>query len=257
MARTITATVGSKAPNRHDDVVTIQELLNNIESSKGGPNPLLVVDGLCGSKTTSAIQKFQLQHFGWKGADSRVEPEKQTLAKLNELQPVIPPPPPVTPPAPRHTHFMLRQPGKAGTTMTDPVDFFMEVNAGVNNDPTQPNSFSIVEHALFWLGTPSGHKLIVAKPQFRTGGGVPASFFKIATPGITLQELDCTAVYVTTGQSSGGLRSRLSLFFKVIGPGQRTGASVDMRRHLFEATGNDSGVSMSVAGQFQFVRNLP
>jgi hypothetical protein len=44
-----------------------------------------MVDGRCGQKTMKAIQTFQLKHFGWKGADGRVDPDKQTIAKLNEL----------------------------------------------------------------------------------------------------------------------------------------------------------------------------
>lgn len=38
-----------------------------------------------GPKTNGAIQSFQLKHFGWSGADGRVDPGRQTLAKLNEL----------------------------------------------------------------------------------------------------------------------------------------------------------------------------
>jgi len=46
---------------------------------------LLKVDSICGEKTKKAIQMFQLKHFGWKLADGRVDPYKQTIAKLNEL----------------------------------------------------------------------------------------------------------------------------------------------------------------------------
>jgi hypothetical protein len=66
-------------------VIVIQRALNDVPPDQGQPAPLLVVDGICGPKTKNAIQKFQLKHFGWKGADGRVDPDHQTIAKLNEL----------------------------------------------------------------------------------------------------------------------------------------------------------------------------
>jgi putative peptidoglycan binding protein len=76
---------GTKAKNLYDDVVTIQQLLNDIAPASGGANPPLKVDGICGPKTKNAIQTFQLQHFGWKLADARVDPGGATLAKMNAL----------------------------------------------------------------------------------------------------------------------------------------------------------------------------
>jgi hypothetical protein len=91
MARTISRNVGRAAANRHDDVVTVQELLNRVPSSEGGPQPKLKVDGLCGPKTKAAIQKFQLHHFGWSGADGRVDPGQRTITKLNEYDRTVKP----------------------------------------------------------------------------------------------------------------------------------------------------------------------
>ena len=76
---------GQKAKNQYTDVVTIQQLLNDIAPANGGANPPLKVDGICGPKTKAAIQKFQLQHFGWKLADARVDPGGATLAKMNAM----------------------------------------------------------------------------------------------------------------------------------------------------------------------------
>lgn len=76
---------GQKARNQYNDVVTIQQLLNDIAPANGGANPPLKVDGICGPKTKGAIQKFQLQHFGWKLADARVDPGGATLAKMNAM----------------------------------------------------------------------------------------------------------------------------------------------------------------------------
>lgn len=99
MARTITASVGRMGGvNRPQDVRSVQELLNRAPTASGGPTPLLAVDGLCGPKTTNAIQRFQQHHFGWSGADGRVDPGGRTLRKLNEYDsPGVPNPfPPLT-----------------------------------------------------------------------------------------------------------------------------------------------------------------
>ncbi|MBC8166734.1 MAG: hypothetical protein H7Y20_12800 [Bryobacteraceae bacterium] len=43
------------------------------------------VDGICGPRTKDVIQVFQVKQFGWKYADMKVEPGKQTIARLNEI----------------------------------------------------------------------------------------------------------------------------------------------------------------------------
>lgn len=93
----ISAPVGERGRNLPDDVFTIQEALNRVPPDQGGPKVPLKVDGICGPKTKGAIQTFQLRHFGWKLADSRVDPGKPTIAKLNEFYgpPRVGPPNPV------------------------------------------------------------------------------------------------------------------------------------------------------------------
>lgn len=92
----ITAPVGINSPNIYDDVFNIQNALNKVPPVDGGPQTKLVTDGRCGEKTIKAIQNFQLKHFGWSGADGKIEPYKQTIAKLNEIikrynfQPALP-----------------------------------------------------------------------------------------------------------------------------------------------------------------------
>lgn len=81
----ISASVGIHGGNFSSDVVKIQDALNQVPPEKGGAAPELEIDGVCGPKTKSAIQAFQLKHFGWKGSDGLIEPGKQTLAKLNEI----------------------------------------------------------------------------------------------------------------------------------------------------------------------------
>ena len=76
---------GPKARNRYADVVDFQRAFNALLPGDRGSIPNLEVDGICGPRTSNAIQQFQIKHFGWKGADVLIEPFKQTLAKLNEL----------------------------------------------------------------------------------------------------------------------------------------------------------------------------
>src|SRR5712691_6729353 len=78
---------GPLARNIPDDVKTIQEALNQVtvKGVTGGPIPLLVVDGIKGPKTQSAILKFQQAQVRSVRADGLVEPGKQTILRLNEI----------------------------------------------------------------------------------------------------------------------------------------------------------------------------
>jgi hypothetical protein len=82
-AITISGSVGAGGFNRRDDASVIQQALNQVEPSQGGPDPKLKVDGWPWSKTIAAIRKFQQANLGW--ADGRVDPGGPTLAKLNTL----------------------------------------------------------------------------------------------------------------------------------------------------------------------------
>ncbi len=79
----IAASVGVGGMNRKPDVEIIQRLLNAVPLPKGGPNPMLDTDGLCGSKTCNAISRFQQVTFG--RADGRIDPGFQTLNALLQL----------------------------------------------------------------------------------------------------------------------------------------------------------------------------
>jgi hypothetical protein len=76
---------GFKAKNLDADVRTIQDSLNQIKPRLGGPAKALAVDGKCGPKTKKAIVDFQLNQFGIKGADGVIEPEKQTINRINQI----------------------------------------------------------------------------------------------------------------------------------------------------------------------------
>jgi hypothetical protein len=80
----INSSVGLRSTNIPFDVTNIQNALNRLHIGYGGPEKPLVPDGVCGSKTVDAIQKFQLRHFGWQGADGKINPNGETLAKINE-----------------------------------------------------------------------------------------------------------------------------------------------------------------------------
>ena len=58
MAKSITSSVGKIGnPNMGADVRAVQEMLNNVDSNWGGPDPKLVVDGKTGPNLVAAIQE--------------------------------------------------------------------------------------------------------------------------------------------------------------------------------------------------------
>lgn len=82
----ISAKVGYLAPNRCDDVVVVQELLNGAVKRfpvlKGLWAPL-VADGACGDLTLNAIESFQQKVLNFKYPDRVVDPDGKTWKKLN------------------------------------------------------------------------------------------------------------------------------------------------------------------------------
>lgn len=81
----VAQSVGINGINTPPDVTTIQDALNRVSSSEGGANPPLKIDGLFGSKTKNAIQQFQIKQFGWSGADGKINPHGQTIARISQL----------------------------------------------------------------------------------------------------------------------------------------------------------------------------
>ena len=82
MAAEISASVGDSAHNRPPDVRTVQDLLNRVPLTSGGPLPPLKVDGLCYGKTLSAIEGFQKKGCGFKWPDRRIDPGGRTWNEL-------------------------------------------------------------------------------------------------------------------------------------------------------------------------------
>ena len=95
MAKTISATVGKDsagrlAPNRLQDVINVEQLLNQVPPAEGGPTERLLASGSFTQQTFLAICRFQERKFGW--ADGLIEPGQRTLAELNKFDKVAPSP---------------------------------------------------------------------------------------------------------------------------------------------------------------------
>ena len=80
----IVAAVGlaPRCRNHSADVRKVQAALNRFPAHEGGPNPQLVVDGICGPKTSAAIRKFQTKQFGASEADGIVDVGRLTDRRL-------------------------------------------------------------------------------------------------------------------------------------------------------------------------------
>lgn len=76
-AKTISASVGSGGMNKKADVMTVQQLLNNVGYK-------LVVDGGCGPKTVNAIADFQKNKMGVAKPDGRIDPGGKTWTALSK-----------------------------------------------------------------------------------------------------------------------------------------------------------------------------
>lgn len=178
MATTIEDSVGIHGRNLPDDVVAVQTHLNRIVPVQGGPTVKLDPDGKAGPKTNHAIQMFQLEHFGWKGADGRVDPNGPTLAKLNELTRSGPAEPPGTDVS---GSFVIRQATSAPVLTNPDNDFFFLVEDG---------SF---RHKVRYIFTPIGRPLPFVIPTNFPGN----SEFFAASPPVSIFALGGPAFYVT------------------------------------------------------------
>ena len=87
----ISAAVGNgsweRCPNRPEDVRSIQQALNRFSPLEGGPQPALVIDGLCGPKTRAAIAHFQKKwdlKNRWGTIDGIVDVTGPTIERLRK-----------------------------------------------------------------------------------------------------------------------------------------------------------------------------
>src|SRR5262245_14607881 len=75
--------VGQGGVNVRDDVLTIQQALNAVDTDRGGPTPRLATDGLVGPLTRAAIGRFQKQNISF--VDFRIDPNGPTIQALNRV----------------------------------------------------------------------------------------------------------------------------------------------------------------------------
>ncbi|HUQ93202.1 MAG TPA: peptidoglycan-binding domain-containing protein [Bryobacteraceae bacterium] len=240
MARSIQFSVGSKGGrNQPGDTKTVQELLNNVPLSEGGPSPRLEVDGKCGPLTKAAIQKFQLKHFGWKGADGRVDPDGPTLAKLNtfDKKPDIPvPPKPVEVVIPESTDFFIIHMSAKKVSVGGEDDLFFLV-ADIKNNIL----------AVYWIDAARRGKPTVAIPQGNNWAGSGGRFQ--TKKARRVNDLEVPAAWFSR-DDDGVVTSKLVLFFP------EGGATIPMNHHLIGPGGRISpskgggSASTAVSGDF-------
>jgi peptidoglycan hydrolase-like protein with peptidoglycan-binding domain len=237
MIRLITASVGINGVNRPSDVRTIQEMLNQVPVGSGGPSPPLKVDEICGPKTKAAIQKFQLQHFGWAGADGRVDPNGPTHIKLHQFEKPAPPPPQPVPPAePESTRWVIQRLGEKEIFIPDPEELFFRVLDMKN-----------ARAALYWLGrtrqSPPTQQVSL------TELGTAQSFNSKGSHGLSKLGADCG--YIST-ETLGGQRYSTLILALSSGPIQ-----IPMPQHIIGPGGMMKGPgSVSITGDFRYVKAL-
>jgi hypothetical protein len=182
----IGASVGAAGKNQRKDVAVTQFLLNCVPPSRGGANPELVKDGICGPKTIGAIKAFQQQAFGT--VDSLIEPGKRTITALNQRMPVIsgatrycscnqyrsPPPTAMLSFAVPIVLASLVQPGLETPGSKDPANraevYFSveELKPQVPLEPRSPReqAMAMVPGAVNWIG----HAMRILRGLIETGG---------------------------------------------------------------------------------------
>ena len=244
MPKTILASVGLHGKNLDPDVRTIQELLNKVPSDQGGPKVPLEVDGKCGPLTRGAIQNFQLRQFGWSGADGKVDPGMQTLAKLNEFDPdplpPLPPPPPN--PEPLSSDFVI---------------------IPAHNEEVFPDNRSSSDFT-YQIIDLTNNRERVYQLQFGVGGapktGPFQGFFARFAPRkpTTVSGFQGIGAYMTSETINPGLHSGTSIrsTLNLFPPEGGSGISIPMKTHLFKKSTNpdSGGMTTAITGTFALVR---
>jgi hypothetical protein len=257
MSKSISASVGIHGKNLSPDTETVQTLLNNVPLNLVGPNPRLDPDGKCGQKTCNAIQMFQLKHFGWSGADGRVDPDGVTLVMLNAYSPdPIPTPKPQPQP----------QPQPNPEPLSDSFQLWLRHKTKFFSHPYNQNEFvftviDLTNHRGASYGLKFNNKVGAAPPSSGSGGHVAKIKLKQPT---TISGLAGQAVYQTMIQKGQGpVADRLvSKLFVVIENGKGYTAKFDC--HLLKPTADGSTASGATDpaasphfsdGQFQYNLN--
>ena len=241
-SKTISDSVGERGRNLAPDVITTQELLNGVLVPFGGPAVKLKVDGICGPKTKAAIKNFQVKQFGFAGADGRVDPGKQTLARLNVLNfgSVDPPNLPDGPgPSilPESSRFVIHRMGSEESFGEKDEDLFFQI-------VDMTNGFI----GIYFLKRRPSDRKTTAQPNVTFRG--PSRGFT-TKGGEQVDRMDCDAIYVTR-EKDGALSSTFALKLN-------TGAvQIPMPHHLIGPNGllsaGQGDVSTFIAGGIEFVR---
>jgi len=176
-ANVISGSVGFGGSNRKTDVELIQAMLNAVPFPKGGPSPLLGVDGLCGPKTSGAISRFQHVNLGF--SDGRIDVGGKTiqallnlLASLGVLGQWLPGYPGGTTPGTSPPASGLRA-GIKKWTMTGAKGSYGDVGSGAPNGIV--SDLDTVMETLSWGGT----------RKIRRGWKNYKEFFDVAVQGWT------------------------------------------------------------------------
>ncbi len=182
--RHINASVGKRGRNQYDDVVAVQEMLNEVPAAEGGSSVKLKVDGICGDKTIGAIQKFQLHHFGWGGADGLVEPYKQTHRKLNDYYG----------PGLTSTSFIITR------SVVDRIGAEWEWDAVQSEQEWyyRVEDYATTRTALYWLGARPLATLVKPRPGVFLGRAI--RFNVKAGDAAPVTGLACHGIYTTREQ---------------------------------------------------------
>ena len=232
MARKLNASVGRMGGvNYRDDVITVQQLLNQVPITSGGPSPPLKVDGICGSKTINAIQVFQVKQLGWSMADGRVDPNGATHTRLNTFDKSSGDSPEY--PGLRYISFYIRRLGTKTSFKPVATELFFEVC----------NVRAAKERAYYWLQLPGR-----IMPSWRAHGDWSYRRFFTNTPR-AIHDLTCPAAYHSS-RISGKVSSHMDLYLH--GPVQIE----NLPHHLIGPNGmigpGNNDVNTAINGLFQF-----
>ncbi|BDC52929.1 hypothetical protein F183_A52440 [Bryobacterales bacterium F-183] len=253
MPKSITASVGLLGKNFTADTLTVQNLLNNVPINLGGPNPLLDPDGKCGNKTCTAIQMFQLKHFGWSGADGRVDPGGITLTMLNAYSPdpIIPQPQPQPQPEALSDDYIIWLRFTKGKFFSHPYDPKEFVFTAIDMTNQRRASY----------GLKFNGKVGTAAPDSGSGGQIARIKLKKPT---TVSGLAGQAVYQTViKKGSGPAAERLESKLFVVLEGNMM-LTAKLGCHLLKPGPDGESVSgatdpsatpMSIDGQFHYNLN--
>lgn len=220
MALVLMRSVGIRGANLHPDVMKVQETINRVPVNEGGPVVALELDGLCGPKTNDAIQKFQLHHFGWRGADGLIEVGKQTHQKLNtyaasKSTPTPVPPVPPQPKEPKATRFVILREDKRDSFGGNDRDYFFEIRSVPYN-----------RASVYYLAR---NQSVIPRPIPLNFQG-PCAIFNTRTP-LDTREFQCFAVFLSEEHRDRHIESKFVL--------QLTSGtiSIPMRCHLIGPRG--------------------